>query len=102
MSPKRLSTLIAPALFLIAGPALASTGGTSLPWDTPINAVVDNLTGPLARAGVLAAAAVAGYKWAYSEHNEGPKQLAKVVFGGSLLLLGTQFLAALGLDGALL
>lgn len=102
MSIERLSVLFTPLLLLLAGPVCAATGGTSLPWDAPVNALVDNMTGPLAKAAVIAAAAVAAYIWMFSEHSAGVKQLSKVVFGGSLLILGAQFLSALGLDGAIL
>lgn len=101
MSVHRLSSLLLPGLFLVAAPALAATGGASLPWDAPLMAVVDNFRGPMARAGILAAAAVAGYVWMFSEHGSGGKKLSQLVLGGSLVFFCADFLAAIGLDGAI-
>jgi type IV secretion system protein VirB2 len=80
---------------------LAASSGASLPWDTPVNILVDNLTGPLAKAGILAAAAIAAYTWMFSEQPNHIKTISKFIFGGALLILGADFLAALGLNGAL-
>ena len=52
MKNRVIAGLSAATLALAAAPALA--GGTSMPWDGPLDRLVDNLTGPFALAvGVI-------------------------------------------------
>lgn len=73
-----------------------------MPWDTPIDTLASNLTGPVAISVSLIGMGFCGYVWMFGEHKEGFKTLAKVVFGGCCLLLAPSVLAALGLTGATL
>ncbi len=49
-------------LFLVLGVgiALASTSGASLPWESPLDSLVDSITGPVAFAISLLAIVAAG------------------------------------------
>lgn len=47
-----LSVLVVFGLLLVAGTASAAgaTGGNAMPWEAPLNAIADSLSGPVARA----------------------------------------------------
>jgi type IV secretory pathway VirB2 component (pilin) len=88
-------TLTAPA-------AYASTGGATMPWDTPLQNLLDNLTGPTARALVIIAIVVCGLLWAFTRNEEGLKKLGQIAFGGAIAMGAVAMLASLGFTGALL
>lgn len=91
------------AFLALATPAFASDGGgTSFPWDSGLNAITSNLTGPVAKAAVLAGMAVTGYRWIFNQHNEGGQMLTKVLFGGACCVFATQMLSSLQLSGAII
>ena len=61
MNPKHILYLLASlSLVLLAQPAFATTGGASLPWETPLQTVQASLTGPVAISIALIAIAVSG------------------------------------------
>ena len=88
-------TLTAPA-------AYASTGGAAMPWDTPLQNLLDNLTGPTARALVIIAIVVCGLLWAFTRNEEGLKKLGQIAFGGAIAMGAVAMLASLGFTGTLL
>ena len=101
MTAKHLTLAFALAITLLpASVALASTSGPSMPWDTGLNNLVDNLTGTVARLMIAAAAVVAGITWAFTEHGTGGRKLSQIVFGGSIAMAAVSFLANLGFTGA--
>lgn len=102
MKLKRSHVLTLLALAVVAAaPAHASGGGPAMPWDSPLQSLADNLTGPLARVVVLIAAGVAGLTWALSDHGSGAKKVGQLVMGGAIMVFAAQFLTGLGLGGAL-
>jgi type IV secretion system protein VirB2 len=86
------------ALWMISSPAaFATTGGTSMPWDEPLN-----LTGPVASAIIIIAVALAGVMWALSDHGTGMRRVSQVIFGAGVALGAVSFVTALGFSGAVL
>lgn len=90
------------ALFALALPTMASASasGPPMPWDTGLTALINNLTGTVARLLVIAAIVVAGLAWAFTEHGTGGRKVSQIVFGGAIALAAVTFLAALGFTGA--
>ena len=81
--------------------AVASTGG-GLPWDTPLQTLQNDLTGPVATAVSVLALFAAGAALVFGEEM-GPfiRRVLLLVVAIALLVLGTNLLSALGLTGAL-
>ncbi len=104
MRPLRSWMILLPLgiLFFLPEAVEASTGGPSMPWDTGLTNLVDNLTGTVARLLVIAAIVVAGLTWAFTEHGTGGRKISQIVFGAAVALGAAQFLTALGITGALL
>lgn len=85
---KRLATitlLTACILLVGASVALAAGAGTGgLPWDTPIQSLVDNLTGPFLRAAIIIAIVVTGMGIGFAEAGSWLKRGLSVVCGLSV------------------
>jgi type IV secretion system protein VirB2 len=82
--------------------ALASTGG-GLPWDTPLQTLQNDLTGPVATAVSVMALFAAGAALVFGEEM-GPfvRRALLLVVAIAFLVLGNNFLSALGLTGAVI
>lgn len=87
---------------LAAQTAQAAGGGSPMPWDTPLQNLLGNLTGPTARALVLIAIVACGLLWAFTRNEEGLKRLGQVAFGGAIAMGAVTMLASLGFAGAVL
>ena len=87
---------------LSARTALAAGGGSPMPWDTPLQNLLGNLTGPTARALILIAIVACGLLWAFTRNEEGLKRLGQVAFGGAIAMGAVAMLASLGFAGAVL
>jgi type IV secretion system protein VirB2 len=85
-----------------AGTAQAAGGGSPMPWDTPLQNLLGNLTGPTARALILIAIVACGLLWAFTRNEEGLKRLGQVAFGGAIAMGAVAMLASLGFAGAVL
>jgi len=82
-------------------PALASTGG-GLPWDSPLQTLQNDLTGPVATSiSVLALFAAGGALVFGEELGIFVRRALMLVIAIAFLVLGANFLTALGLTGAI-
>lgn len=105
MSPKTKITLACAALAAIslglAEPALASSGGGGLPWESPLQQIQQSITGPVAGFIALAAVAIAGAMLIFGgELNDFARRLCYVALVGGVLLGATQIVALFGATGA--
>lgn len=102
--PRRLSIQIATAAALLsasASPAWAT--GPAMPWDTAIDNLLNNLSGPTARALILIAIVTTGLLWAFTRNEEGLKRVGQIAFGGAIAMGAVTLFANLGFTaGALL
>lgn len=98
--PTVLALALLAALSLTASPAWAAGAGATMPWDGPLQALVNNLTGTTARALVMIAVVGAGLLWAFTRNEEGLKKLGQIAFGGAIALGAATLMANLGFAGA--
>ena len=83
-------------------PALASTGG-GLPWDSPLQTLQNDLTGPVATTVSVLALFAAGAALVFGEEmGLFVRRALLLVVAIAFLVLGNNFLTALGLTGAVL
>ena len=73
-----------------------------MPWDTPLQNLLSNLTGPTARALVVIAIVACGLLWAFTRNEEGLKRLGQIAFGGAIALGAVALTANLGFAGAVI
>nr|WP_239637621.1 conjugal transfer pilin TrbC [Ensifer canadensis] len=85
----------------LAEPALASSGGGGLPWESPLQQIQQSITGPVAGFIALAAVAIAGAMLIFGgELNDFARRLCYVALVGGVLLGATQIVALFGATGA--
>ena len=73
----------------LASPAYAA--GSGMPWEGPLQQVVDSITGPVARAAAVIAIVLAGITIIFSEGGSGTRKLAYVGLGIAIMFAATSF-----------
>ena len=74
--------VIALALMALTTPVLASSSG--LPWEGPLQKIVDSIGGPVAKMLGMIAIILAGFGIAFGEAGSGMRRLFQVVLGLSI------------------
>jgi len=104
----RMYTALKIAVFLLLSlvslvePALASNNGGGLPWDTPLQTLQADLSGPVATSISVLALFAAGGALAFGEElGHFVRRALLLVLAISFLVLGQNILIALGILGAL-
>lgn len=88
---------LAPALVLglavscLAFPALAAGGGSSMPWEAPLQSVADSVTGPVAKAIGVIAIAVTGLGVAFAEGGSWIRRGLGIIFGLAIAFTASSF-----------
>jgi type IV secretion system protein TrbC len=96
----RLALAAAVLLLLAAVPAHAGTGGQTLPWNTPLQNLLDNLTGTTGKAIAGLAVAAGGIVWALGHSEAALKKSGGILIGIGLLLGAPSLITTLGFTGA--
>ena len=81
-----LATLAAAAL---AGPAHAS--GSSMPWEAPLQSILQSIEGPVAKIIAVIIIIVTGLTLAFGDTNGGFRRLIQIVFGLSIAFAASSF-----------
>ena len=74
---------------LSALPAFAA--GSGMPWEGPLEQVVDSVTGPVARAAAVIGIVLAGIAIMFSEGGGGVRKLAFVGLGIAIMFAAVSF-----------
>jgi type IV secretion system protein VirB2 len=80
---------LAAAIGCAAAPAYAS--GSGMPWEGPLEQVVDSITGPVARAAAVIAIIISGIAIMFSEGGGGIRKLAFVGLGVAIMFAAVSF-----------
>jgi type IV secretion system protein VirB2 len=62
-----------------------------MPWETPLQAIVDSITGPVARGAAVIAIVLAGITIIFSEGGGGVRKLAFVGLGIAIMFAAVSF-----------
>jgi len=73
----------------LATPAFAA--GSGMPWEGPLEQIVDSITGPVARAAAVIAIVLAGVTIIFSEGGGGVRKLAFVGLGIAIMFAAVSF-----------
>jgi type IV secretion system protein VirB2 len=73
----------------IAGPALAA--GSDMPWEAPLQSILDSITGPVAKIIGVIAITVTGLMWAFGDTSGGLRRGIQIVFGLSVAFTASSF-----------
>tara|TARA_R110000772_G_scaffold69345_1_gene153240 strand:+ start:620 stop:955 length:336 start_codon:yes stop_codon:yes gene_type:complete len=85
-----LQTLTVLTLLLI-GAAGAHAAGSGLPWEAPLQNILDSITGPVARIIAVMVITLTGLTLAFGETSGGFRRLIQIVFGLSIAFAAASF-----------
>lgn len=91
MRSRRLLSIAAFGIALLACAAPAYAAGSGMPWEGPLQQIVDSITGPVARAAAVVAIVIAGVTIIFSEGGGGVRKLAFVGLGIAIMFAAVSF-----------
>ena len=93
-----IGVLCTPAVAYAAG----AGAGAAMPWTGPLQALLDNLSGPTARIVAGLGFVIGGGIWAFSRSEEGAKRFGQIVIGAALAIGAANIVTSLAFVGAVL
>jgi type IV secretion system protein VirB2 len=85
----RLAILQGPIMALAAGAAHAA--GSNMPWEQPLQQILDSVQGPVAKVIAVMIIIVTGLSLAFGETSGGFRRLIQIVFGLSIAFAASSF-----------
>jgi type IV secretory pathway VirB2 component (pilin) len=82
-----VSTLALTAV--VCAPAYAA--GSSMPWETPLNQILESVQGPVAKVVSVIIIVVTGLTLAFGDTSGGFRRLIQIVFGLSIAFAASSF-----------
>ena len=87
---RRLATAAAAILTAaIAAPAYAT--GSNMPWEAPLNQILESVQGPVAKVVSVIVIIITGLTLAFGETSGGFRRLIQIVFGLSIAFAASSF-----------
>ena len=87
---KRLSGfLVAIVGISVVVPALAA--GSNMPWEAPLQSILDSVQGPVARIVAVIIIVITGLTLAFGDTSGGFRKLIQIVFGLSIAFAASSF-----------
>jgi len=77
------------SMVLAASPARAA--GTGMPWEAPLQSVLDSIQGPVAKIMAVIVIIATGLGLAFGESSGGFRRLIQIVFGLSIAFAASSF-----------
>jgi type IV secretion system protein VirB2 len=93
LSTQRLSTLSVSAGLLLYGLLVPSAraAGSSMPWEQPLQSILDSVQGPVAKIVAVIIIIVTGLSLAFGDTSGGFRRLIQIVFGLSIAFAASSF-----------
>lgn len=85
-----LNTLVFAALLLCVA-TTARAAGSSMPWEGPLQSILDSIQGPVARIVAVIAIIATGLALAFGDTSGGFRRLVQIVFGLSIAFAASSF-----------
>ena len=74
---------------MLAGPARAA--GSSMPWEAPLQSILESIEGPVAKIIAVIIIIVTGLTLAFGDTSGGFRRLLQLVFGSSIAFAASSF-----------
>lgn len=87
--PKLHSACLVLAVTLLAGPAHAA--GSSMPWEAPLQKILQSIEGPVAKIIAVIIIIVTGLTLAFGDTTGGFRRMIQIVFGLSIAFAASSF-----------
>lgn len=100
VKPILMLAIIAVVLLITPAVVSAGTGGPTLPWNTPLQNLLDNLTGQTARILAAIMLVIGGIVWGFSGSEEGAKRFGQGVCAIAIMFGAVSIVTTLSFSGA--
>ncbi len=87
----RLSALALACLVAFAVAAPAHAAGSSMPWEAPLQAILESIQGPVAKIVAVIIIIATGLALAFGDTSGGFRRLIQIVFGLSIAFAASSF-----------
>ena len=87
----RLADLLAVTIITITFTPDAHASGSSMPWETPLNQILESVQGPVAKIISVIIITVTGLTLAFGDTSGGFRRLIQIVFGLSIAFAASSF-----------
>jgi len=92
LRPRRhLATFGAITVLILALAPAAYASGSSMPWETPLEQILDSVQGPVAKIISVIIITVTGLTLAFGDTSGGFRRLIQIVFGLSIAFAASSF-----------
>ena len=89
VGPVRRGLLLAAVMLMTAGTAWAA--GSSMPWEGPLESILESIQGPVARIVAVIIIIATGLALAFGDTSGGFRKLLQIVFGLSIAFAASSF-----------
>jgi len=83
------ASLVAMVLTALSAPAMAA--GSNMPWEAPLQSILDSIQGPVARILAVIIIIATGLTLAFGDTSGGFRKLIQIVFGLSIAFAASSF-----------
>jgi len=88
---RRIATLATASAIAIVFASPASAAGSSMPWEAPLQSILESIEGPVAKILAVIIIIVTGLTLAFGDTNGGFRRLIQIVFGLSIAFAASSF-----------
>ncbi len=88
---RQLADLVAVTVISLAFAPAAYASGSSMPWETPLNSILESVQGPVAKIISVIIITVTGLTLAFGDTSGGFRRLIQIVFGLSIAFAASSF-----------
>ncbi|SPJ22497.1 TrbC/VirB2 family protein [Palleronia abyssalis] len=79
------------ALTVAAMSSRAHAAGSSMPWEAPLQAILESIEGPVAKIVAVMIIIITGLTLAFGDSSGGARRLVQIVFGLSIAFAASSF-----------
>ncbi|MEO9228791.1 MAG: TrbC/VirB2 family protein [Devosia sp.] len=91
LSVKPLLQAAAVAVLLLAAVSSAHAAGSNMPWEAPLQSILDSIQGPVSKIVAVIIIITTGLTLAFGDTSGGFRKLVQIVFGLSIAFAASSF-----------
>ena len=88
---RRILSFVAAAVAQMLASGPASAAGSNMPWEQPLNQILQSVEGPVAKIMAVIIIIVTGLTLAFGDTSGGFRRLIQIVFGLSIAFAASSF-----------
>ena len=86
-----LEVILVAVLILLAASGPAHAAGSGMPWEAPLQRILESVEGPVAKVSAVLVIIMTGLSLAFGDMSGGFRRLIQIVFGLSIAFAATSF-----------